>query len=185
MRCDVTNRSDLEVLGEAAMESGGIDILVCNAGISGPPAPLHMLAEQDYDAIFAVNLHSVVQLTGLAIPRMAGRGGGSVILTSSIAGLRGNKAIGACALTKAAIAQLALNLAVEWGPKNVRSNAISPGLIRTGFSSSIIEDEAYFARRMTMTLLPRASEVHEVAAACSCRRRLAKLYRRVFLQRAR
>ncbi len=163
--CDVTNSSDLESLVAASERQGGIDVLVCNAGISGPAGPLHQLDETDYEAIFAVNLHSVVRLTCLAIPKMAARGGGSVILMSSIAGLRGNKAIGAYALTKAALAQLARNYAVEWGPSNVRSNAISPGLIRTGFSTSIIEDAEYFPRRMAMTPLRRVGEPREIAAA--------------------
>lgn len=165
VRCDVRHERDLDALVEASRHDGGIDILVCNAGIAGPPAPLHRLPPADYEEIFAVNLHSVVRLTSLVVPEMAAGGGGSVILTSSIAGLRGNKAIGTYALTKAAVAQLARNLAVEWGPRNVRSNAISPGLIRTEFSTGILMDEAYLERRLAMTPLRRVGEANEVAAA--------------------
>ena len=64
-------------------------------------------------------------------------GGGAVILMASIAGLRGNRMLGTYALTKAAIAQLARNLAVEWGAAGVRANAIAPGLIDTDFAAPL------------------------------------------------
>ncbi len=94
---------------------------------------------------------------------MAERGSGSVIFMSSIAGLRGNKMIGLYGVTKAALAQLARNLAVEWGPSGVRVNAISPGLIRTALSKGLMEDAGFMQRRLAMTPLRRVGEVHEIA----------------------
>ena len=110
-----------------------------------------------------VNLRSVLWLTSLVVPGMAERGGGSVIIISSISGVRGNKAIGLYGLSKAAGAQLARNLAVEWGPKNVRANAISPGLIRTQFASPLLGNEAVLERRLSLTPLRRVGEPHEIA----------------------
>lgn len=164
--CDVADRAQLAVLVERTRtELGGIDVLVCNAGIGGPVGPLHAVDSDAYYQLMDINLHSVLFLCGLAIPSMAERGGGSVILTSSIAGLRGNKTIGAYGMAKAAVAQLARNLAVEWGPRNVRVNAISPGLIRTDFARGILADETYLERRLSLTPLRRPGEPEEVAGA--------------------
>lgn len=163
---DLSCRGDIENLVlQTLAQFDGIDILICNAGIAGKAGPMHELAQPDYDALMAVNLSSVVHLTSLTVPEMAMRGGGSVVLMSSIAGLRGNKSIGTYGMTKAAIAQLARNLAVEWGPRNVRTNALSPGLIRTDFAKPILQDEAYLARRLALTPLRRAGLPEEVAAA--------------------
>lgn len=160
--CDVTDASALErlVTGTVA-HFGGIDILVCNAGITGVPGSW---AVDEFDLVMAINLRSVVALTELALPHLAARGG-SAILLSSISGLRGNAAINAYALTKAGIAQLARNLAVQWGPKNVRVNAISPGFIRTELSAPLLANEAFMTRRMAMTPLRRPGEVRDVAGA--------------------
>jgi NAD(P)-dependent dehydrogenase (short-subunit alcohol dehydrogenase family) len=94
---------------------------------------------------------------------MAQRGGGSVILISSIAGLRGNKSIGLYGVSKAGLAQLARNLAVEWGPHGVRVNSLSPGLIRTPLSTGLMGDEAFLGRRLSLTPLRRVGEPEEIA----------------------
>lgn len=146
-----------------AAEAGDADILVCNAGMQGPAAPLHQVRSADWDRVFQVNLASAQALTASLMPRMAERGGGSVILMASIAALRGNKAIGLYGMTKAALAQLARNLAVEWGPRGVRANAIAPGLIRTPLAERLLHDEAFMARRLAATPLRRIGEPHEVA----------------------
>lgn len=67
-------------------------------------------------------------------------------------------------MTKAALAQMARNLAVEWGPHGVRANAVSPGLIRTAFADSIIADATLMERRLSLTPLRRVGEAREVAA---------------------
>lgn len=164
--CDVAVAAELSALvARVESEMGSIDVLVCNAGIEGPVGPIHEAAPYAYRRLMDINLDSVVQLTSAVVPGMAARGEGSVVLMSSIAGLRGNKAIGVYALAKAAVAQLARNLAVEWGPAGVRVNAISPGLIRTDFARGILENEDYLPRRLSLTPLRRAGEAHEVASA--------------------
>ena len=89
------------------------------------------------------NVKSNLWLCNLAIPGMAERGGGSVIIVSSIAGLRGNSVIGAYGISKAADFALARNLAVEWGPKNVRVNCIAPGLIKTDFAQRAVGEPGH------------------------------------------
>jgi len=137
--------------------------LVCNAGIEGHVGPLASADESDWQGVFDVNLRGAARLANGVIPEMAARGTGSVILVSSIAGLRGNKRIGLYGLSKAAIAQLGRNLAVEWGPQGVRVNAISPGLIRTPLAAELLADEKFMQRRLAMTPLRRAGESFEIA----------------------
>lgn len=163
---DVTDRAALErLVAGTVTERGGIDILVCNAGITGTPGPFATIDRDDYDRVMALNLTSQVELCNLALPHIAARGGGAVILMASISGMRGNGRINAYALSKAAIAQLARNLAVEWGPQAVRVNAISPGLIATQLSAALLDDTDFMARRMRMTPLRRPGTPGEVAGA--------------------
>ncbi|MCJ2183730.1 SDR family oxidoreductase [Novosphingobium sp. 1949] len=162
--CDVTDEAALDALvARAEAELGGLDILVCNAGITGKPGPFAELDMADYARVLAINLTSQVSLCNRALPRIAARGGGSVILISSLSGLRGNGRINAYALSKAGVAQLARNLAVEWGPKGVRVNAIAPGFIATELSAPLLADEAFMARRMAMTPLRRPGTPEEIA----------------------
>lgn len=142
-----------------------IDVLVCNAGIQGPTGPLAQITDADWAAVMQINLRSALHLTTALMPEMAQRGQGSVVLMSSIAGLRGNVAIGLYGLSKAALAQLARNLAVEWGPRGVRCNSISPGLIRTPLATELLDNGAFMQRRLQMTPLRRVGEAYEVAGA--------------------
>jgi NAD(P)-dependent dehydrogenase (short-subunit alcohol dehydrogenase family) len=162
--CDVTDGTALEALVAGTIDRcGGLDILVCNAGITGKAGSWDL---DDFDRVMAVNLRSMVALTTIGLPHIATRGGGSVILMSSLSALRGNGAINAYALAKAGVAQLARNLAVQWGPAYVRVNALAPGLIATPLSEPLMADESFMARRMQMTPLRRVGTVADVAAAC-------------------
>ena len=116
-----------------------------------------------YRHVFDINLHSMVSLANLTRPVMQERGGGSIILLSSISALRGNASINAYALAKAGVSQLARNLAVQWGPDNIRANAIAPGLIRTELSRPLLENQTFMEKRMRMTPLRRPGEMQEVA----------------------
>lgn len=166
LACDVADDAALANLVDfTASELGGIDILVCNAGITGAAGAFASIDMAEYARVMAINLRSQVVLCNLALPIMAARGGGSAILMSSLSGLRGNGAINAYALAKAGVAQLARNLAVEWGPRNVRVNAVSPGFIATELSRPLLEDAGFMARRMAATPLRRPGTVDEVAGA--------------------
>ncbi|MEG3124184.1 SDR family NAD(P)-dependent oxidoreductase [Sphingomonas sp. GB1N7] len=163
--CDVSDDAAIVALVAQIVERfGGLDILVSNAGIQGGQSadPLDMTV---FDRVIKVNLRSMSVLTKHALPYMAGRDGPSVILIASIAGLRGNARIDAYALAKAGVVQLARNLAVQWGPKGVRTNAIAPGLIATSFADGLMGDDAFMAKRMQMTPLRRVGQPEEIAGA--------------------
>ena len=164
--CDVGDDHALDrVVASAEAFLGRIDVLVCNAGINPHFGSLTTATDEEYDAIMRINLRSTVQLCNRVIPGMAARRDGSVILTSSISGLRGNGKIGVYALSKAAVAQLARNYAVEFGPDGVRTNAISPGLIDTEFARPITANPDILGPRLLKTPLRRVGTVEEVAGA--------------------
>jgi NAD(P)-dependent dehydrogenase (short-subunit alcohol dehydrogenase family) len=166
LACDVADDTALARLVDfAASELGGIDVLVCNAGITGRAGPFAQIDMADYTRVMAVNLRSQVVLCNLALPHIAARGGGAAILVSSISGLRGNGRINAYALAKAGVSQLARNLAIEWGPRGVRVNAIAPGFIATELSAPLLADAKFMERRMGMTPLRRPGTPAEVAGA--------------------
>lgn len=163
---DLAQAAQVKALArEAEAAAGRIDVLVCNAGIEGHVGPIGDADAEAARRVFAVNVESAMLLTAALAPAMARAGTGSIVLVSSIAGIRGNRAIGIYGMSKAALAQLARNLAVELGPSGVRVNAISPGLVRTPFARPILSDPVYLERRLGLTPLRRAGEPDEIAAS--------------------
>ena len=150
---------------------GGLDILVCNAAVNPYYGPLGGISDEQFDKIMASNIKSNVWLCNLAIPHMVARGGGSVIIVSSIGGLRGTAVLGAYGISKAADFALARNLACEWGPKNVRVNCVAPGLVKTDFARALWEDEERVARRNAATPLRRIGMPDEIGGVGGVPRR--------------
>jgi NAD(P)-dependent dehydrogenase (short-subunit alcohol dehydrogenase family) len=101
----------------------------------------------------------------MVAPEMLERRSGSIIIISSIGGLRGSPVIGAYCISKAADMQLARNLAVEFGPSNVRVNCIAPGLIKTDFARALWEDPQRIEAANTRVPLRRIGEPEEIAGA--------------------
>ena len=164
--CDVRDRAALdELVRQASAAFGRIDVLVANAGVVPHAGPLHTATDGEWDAAFSINLRHAAHLAGLIAPGMAQRRDGVIVFTASIAGLRGNRSLGLYGLTKAALTQLARNLAVEWGPDNVRVNALAPGLIATSWAGAILRDPVASERRLSLTPLRRIGQPSEVAAA--------------------
>ena len=156
--------SDVRRFVDDLVRDGQIpDVLVLNAGMQGPAGPSSQVSEEDWHNVMTVNLQSTHLILSQLSPLMAGRGSGSVILMSSIAGLRGNHAIGLYGLTKAALSQMARNMAVEWGPSGLRFNAVAPGLIRTPLAAGLLANETFMAKRLAATPLRRVGEPHEIA----------------------
>lgn len=162
---DLSRHSEVTALADAMQARfGQVNVLVCNAGVAPHMGPLATASDAQWQLTLNVNLRSAVWLTNALIPGMAVAGEGSVVLIASIAGVRGNKGLGLYGLSKAALAQLARNLAVEWGPANVRVNAISPGVIETHFAQPLTRQPEVMERRLALTPLRRVGTPDEVAA---------------------
>ncbi|WP_416425097.1 SDR family oxidoreductase [Pseudomonas sp. App30] len=162
---DLRVQQEVDELARRVLASHGrIDVLVCNAGVAPHMGPIASASEHDWDLTMTVNLRSALWLSSALLPCMAAAGGGSLVLMASIAGVRGNRSLGLYGLSKAGLAQLARNLAVEWGPSNIRVNAISPGLIQTDFARPLTEHLQVLKRRLEQTPLRRIGLPEEIAA---------------------
>jgi NAD(P)-dependent dehydrogenase (short-subunit alcohol dehydrogenase family) len=166
--CNISRKGEVEALIAAANDRfGRVDILVCNAAINPVFGPLLQLTDEAFDKVIGANVKSSLWLCNLVIPGMAARGGGAVIIVSSIAGLRGTDVIGMYGISKAADFALVRNLAVEWGPRNVRVNAIAPGLIKTDFARALWENEDLMKRRNAVTPLRRIGQPEEIGSVAA------------------
>lgn len=164
--CHIGKREDVEnLVTETRSRYGKIDVLVCNAAVNPYYGPLSGLTDDAFTKVIDSNVRSNLWLCNLVIPEMAERRDGSVIIVSSIGGLRGSQHLGIYAISKAADFQLARNLAVEWGPKNVRVNCIAPGLVRTDFARALWENPETLARAESTTPLRRIGEPDDIAGA--------------------
>jgi NAD(P)-dependent dehydrogenase (short-subunit alcohol dehydrogenase family) len=166
--CNISRKAEVEALVAGTLERfGRLDTLVCNAAVNPYYGPLGGLSDEAFDKIMGSNVRSNLWLCNLAIPHLVAQGGGSVIIVSSIAGIRGTPIIGAYGISKAADFALARNLAVEWGRENVRVNCIAPGLIKTDFARALWEDEAAVEKRNADTPLRRIGEPDEIAGVAA------------------
>lgn len=137
---DVSKLEDTVRYVRAAREElGGIDVLFANAGIEGTVAPLTELAPSEFDRVWAVNVRGVFLGIKYAAPELALRGGGSIVITSSVAGLVGSPSLGAYVTSKHALIGLARTAALELAHKKVRVNTINPGPIDNRMMQSIEE----------------------------------------------
>lgn len=163
--CDVTDAAQQAALvADTVARWGRLDTVVANAGVA-LDTPDGADALDRLDRMFDLHVRSVAQLAELTLPVMAESGGGAFLVMSSLSGLRGNRVLSGYGVTKAANAQLARNLAVQWGGRGIRVNAISPGVIDTEFATPISGDAASAAVRIAKTPLGRFGTPLEVAGA--------------------
>jgi NAD(P)-dependent dehydrogenase (short-subunit alcohol dehydrogenase family) len=148
-----------------AQAYGRLDIAVANAGINGVWAPIDELAPEEWDRTIAVNLRGTFLTLRCAVPWLKRAGGGSVVIVSSIGGLRGSAALGAYAISKAADMQLARNLACEYGKHNIRVNCIAPGLIKTDFAKALWDNPETLKASTARSPLLRIGVPDEIAGA--------------------
>jgi NAD(P)-dependent dehydrogenase (short-subunit alcohol dehydrogenase family) len=150
---------------ETQARLGAIDILVCNAASNPYYGPLAGIDDDKFRKILDNNILSNHWLIQLVAPAMIARRCGSIIIVSSIGGLKGSPVIGAYNVSKAADMQLARNYAVEYGAHNVRVNCIAPGLIRTDFARALWENPDLLQAANAATPMRRIGEPDEIAGA--------------------
>lgn len=163
---NIASKDDLQRLVDETMAAWGrIDIVVCNAATNPYAGPMAGISDEQFDKILQNNVVSNHWLIQMAAPQMLERKDGAIVIISSIGGLRGNSLIGAYNISKAADMQLARNLAVEWGPSNVRVNCIAPGLIQTDFAKYLWENPDLLKQVTDPAPLKRIGQPDEIAGA--------------------
>lgn len=166
VKCDIAEKADLRALTDGAIaQFGGIDILVCNAAVNTHFGPSISMPDDAFDRVMNCNVRSNFLLCNMALPQMKTRGGGVIIVVSSIGGLVGSDRNGAYNISKAAEMALVRNIALEWGPHGVRANCLAPGLIRTDFSKALWSNADYHRAAVRECPLQRIGEPDDIAAA--------------------
>jgi NAD(P)-dependent dehydrogenase (short-subunit alcohol dehydrogenase family) len=163
---NISSKANLRDLADAAVAHfGTIDILVCNAASNPYYGPLGDISDEQFRKILDNNILANLWLISFVAPAMIARREGSIIIVSSIGGLRASTTIGAYGVSKAADMQLARNLAAEYGPHNVRVNCIAPGLVRTDFARALWENPENLNGHTARAPLGRIGEPDEIAGA--------------------
>jgi NAD(P)-dependent dehydrogenase (short-subunit alcohol dehydrogenase family) len=162
----ISSKEELQTLAdETRKQLGRIDILVCNAASNPYYGPMAGISDDQFRKILDNNVIANHWLISMVAPEMLERGEGSIIIVSSIGGLKASPVIGAYNISKAADFQLARNLAAEFGPRQVRVNCIAPGLIKTDFAKALWENPQTLAAVTMHTPMQRIGEPHEIAGA--------------------
>jgi NAD(P)-dependent dehydrogenase (short-subunit alcohol dehydrogenase family) len=139
---DVTVEPEVQnMVTEAVERLGGLDILFNNAGIEFG-FPVTQVPESQWDRLIDINLKGVFLGCKYAIPQMAARGGGAIVNTASIAGLRGFPWLSTYSASKGGVVLLTKSLAVEWGAQGIRVNCVCPGVIRTPMAERAVVETA-------------------------------------------
>ncbi|HEY2070769.1 MAG TPA: glucose 1-dehydrogenase [Rhizomicrobium sp.] len=164
--CNINYKEQIQnLVAQTKAKWGKIDILICNAALNPYYGPQMEIPDEAFDKIMGANVRSNHWLCQLVLPEMKERQDGSIIIVSSIGGLRGSPVIGAYCISKAADFQLARNIAVEYGPYNVRANCIAPGLVKTDFARALWENPDTLKRSTAGAPLRRIGEPDEIAGA--------------------
>jgi NAD(P)-dependent dehydrogenase (short-subunit alcohol dehydrogenase family) len=166
--CNVSHLDALPDLVAAAEDGfGQVDILVGNAAANPHYGPMTTIDEAAFDKIIGTNVKANLWLAKLVLPKMAERRDGAVIFVSSIGGRRGNDDIGTYGVSKAAEEAMARNLAVGWGPHNIRINCIAPGLVRTEFARALWDDPAKLKHAEDAYPLRRIGEPEDIGGVAT------------------
>lgn len=166
LQCDNTKEEDLvNLVNDTVSKFGSIEILVNNVGGggAGKESPYDITLEQ-FKKVFEMNVFSTWRLCQLVAPHMKKAGYGSIINMSSMASINKSPAISAYASSKAAINHMTRNLAFDYGPDNIRINAIGPGATRTHALSTVLTPELEKAM-LKHTPIKRLGEREDIAGA--------------------
>jgi NAD(P)-dependent dehydrogenase (short-subunit alcohol dehydrogenase family) len=140
---DVTQPDDNEMMVRTAVERfGGVDILIANAGVEGTVRSIAESDVEDFDRVMAVNVRGVWLGLKYAMPEIARRGGGSIVITSSVMGIGGGANLAPYVTSKHAVIGLMRSAALEGAPLNVRVNTVNPSPVETRMMRSLEEGMA-------------------------------------------
>ena len=164
--CNISDTTALQMLvDETRAKLDKIDILVCNAATNPYFGSIQNIPEKAIDKLMDNNIKSNILLCQMVIPEMVERKEGSIIIISSVGGIKASTVIGAYNVTKAADIMLVKNLAAEFGQHNVRTNAIAPGLFRTDFAKALWENPDILKASTAGCPMRRIGEPDEIGGA--------------------
>jgi NAD(P)-dependent dehydrogenase (short-subunit alcohol dehydrogenase family) len=153
--CVADAESTRDYVRAAVDRFGGIDILLANAGIEGKVLPITECDEDTFDRVIAVNVRGVWLGIKYAFPELRKRGGGSIVITSSVAGVRGAARMSPYITSKHAVVGLMKSAALEGAPHGIRVNTVNPSAVETRMMRSLEEG-----------FMPgRARQIHDSMAA--------------------
>ena len=160
----ISNTDQLELLVSKTREKyGKIDVLICNAATNPFMGSMLDMPSEKFDKVMENNIKSNQFLCNLVIPEMVDRNDGSIIIISSIGGLKGSSILGAYNISKAADIMMVKNIAAEFGKNNIRANSIAPGLIKTDFAKALWENPDILKSVLVNTPMQRIGEPDEIA----------------------
>jgi NAD(P)-dependent dehydrogenase (short-subunit alcohol dehydrogenase family) len=162
LECDIADPDSVAAAEHASRSVGPCDILINNAGVLRP-GPLATVRLEDWNLVLAVNLTGYLLCAQAFGKAMIERGRGAIVHTASIAGSNAQGFSGAYSVSKAGVLMLSRQLAVEWGPHGVRSNVVSPGMVRTPMSESFYQDDKVTERRAAAIPLGRVAMPEDMA----------------------
>jgi dehydrogenase/reductase SDR family protein 4 len=160
----VGKEEQLDALVEQTMEKyGRIDVLVNNAAVNPFWGPVEQVEKPLFDKIMSTNTWAPLALSQRVFPHMQKQGGGSIINISSVEGLRATFGVSAYSTSKAALLMVSSNLAIEWGPYNIRVNTVCPGLVKTKLSQALWSNESVLKQYESSVPLQRMAMPDELA----------------------
>ena len=162
-RVDVTDAAAVERAAKAASsELGGLDILVCSAGITGPNATTWEYPVEAWRQVFDVNVHGLFHCNRAVVPIMLEGGYGRIVNIASVAGKEGNPNAPAYSASKAAVIGLTKSLGKELAKTGIRVNCVTPAAVRTAIFDQMTRQHVDFM--LSKIPMGRFGEVEEIAA---------------------
>src|SRR6202012_1072902 len=163
---NISSKENLQhLVDKSTLACGKIDVLVCNAASNPYYGPLGGISDEQFRKILDNNIVANNWLISMVVPQMIARKDGSIIIVSSIGGLKGSTVLGAYAISQAADMQLARNLPCGYGQHNIRLNCIAPGLIKTDFAKALWDNPETLKASTARSPLLRIGIPDEIAGA--------------------
>jgi NAD(P)-dependent dehydrogenase (short-subunit alcohol dehydrogenase family) len=162
--CDVTDEESVEAACAAAAGAGPLRIVVANAG-TGSAGPFHLTSLDDWNRVLATNLTGAFLTMKHAAPHLALNGGGSIVATSSIAGVATHRYMTPYNVSKAGLEMLVRQVADELGAVGIRANAVRPSLVPTDISVGLTSVPEIVDDYLEQMPLHRLGTTEDIAAA--------------------
>jgi NAD(P)-dependent dehydrogenase (short-subunit alcohol dehydrogenase family) len=165
IKTDVTDSAQVNDMVLAAVETyGGLDILFANAGVLGSQKLITDTTDEDWEGVIDINLTGVFRSCRAAIPEIAKRGGGAIVVTASDVGIKPTDVVGPYCASKAGLISLTKTMAIECAPLKIRVNAVAPGETNTGMGiRALVKDQKRIEQFEQTVLLKRIAEPAEIA----------------------